>query len=141
MAKVLMSRVYVPGYDLPLYAPIDKDSESALSGAEEIIFDYKKKRSAGNHRRYFAFIKQAFDMQEDFESPEVFRKYIEMRAGHFDTVVNPKSGESMYWPRSVEWSKLDEVEFKALFNDVVNAFLGFYGKKLSDSQVNQIAGF
>ena len=136
-----MSSVSIPGYDIPMYAPMDKDSESALSGVPEFIFDYKKSRSAGNHRRYFAFVKQAFDMQDSFDSPEIFRRYIELQAGHFDTVVSPKTGETAYWPKSISWDKLDEVEFKKLFNEVVNAFLKVYGHKLNDIQINNIVSF
>lgn len=141
MSKVCMARVSLPGYELPLFAPMSADDEKALSGAQEIIFDYKKKRSAGNHRRYFSFIKQAFDMQDSFDSPEIFRKYIELQAGHFDTVVSPKTGETAYWPKSVSWEKLDESEFKKLFNEVVNAFIRVYAHKLDDMQINQIAGY
>ena len=140
MAKVLMSRVYVPGYDLPLYAPIDKDSESALSGAEEIIFDYKKKRSAGNHRRYFAFIKKAFAMHDGYDNQEIFRKVLQLEAGHFDTAIT-EGGKSVYLARSIKWDELGEVEFKKLFNEVVNAFIKVYAHKLTNEQIDQIAGF
>ena len=141
MTKVCMARVAIGGYDLPLYAPMDAEDAKALGDQQEIIFDFKKKRSAGNHRRYFAFIKQAYDMQDSFDSQEIFRKYVELQAGHFDTVVSPKTGETAYWPKSIAWEKLDEAEFKKLFNDVVNAFIKVYAHKLSDHQINQIAGF
>lgn len=127
---------------LDLYAPVDADSEKRINGVDEFIFDYKKNRSAGNHRRYFAFINTAFDMQDTYDSPEIFRKYIQMLAGHFDTVISARTGEAMYWPRSIDWSSLDdEGEFRKLFNEVVNAFLGWYGKELSDYQINQLVGF
>ena len=37
--------------------------------------------------------------------------------------------------------KKDEVEFKKLFNEVVNAFLRVYSVKLDDAQINRIVGF
>ena len=126
---------------LEAFAPIDADSARAVSGVKEFIFDYKKNRSAGNHRRYFAFINTAFDMQDTYESKEVFRKYVEMLAGHFDTVISARTGEAMYWPKSISWEKLDEEQFKKLFNEVVNAFLGWYGRELNDLQINQLVAF
>ena len=126
---------------LEAFAPIDASSAKAMSGVKEFIFDYKKNRSPANHRRYFAFINTAFDMQDTYDNQEIFRKYLEMLAGHFDTVVSARTGETMYWPRSISWEKLGEDEFRKLFNEVVNAFLGWYGQKLNDMQINQLVGF
>ena len=140
MTKVCMARVPIPGYDLPLYAPMDAEDAKALGGQAEIIFDFKKKRSAANHKRYFKFIGIAFDMQDSYDSKEIFRKVIQLEAGHFDTAVT-EGGKSVYLARSIKWDELDEVEFKKLFNEVVNAFIKVYAHKLSDHQINQIAGF
>ena len=140
MAKVCIARVSLPGYELPLFAPMSADDEDALRGATEIIFDYKKKRSAGNHRRYFSFIKQAFAMQEHYDSREIFRKVLQLEAGHFDAAVTPE-GKAVYLARTISWDELGEVEFKKLFNEVVNAFLKVYGHKLDQWQINQIAGY
>lgn len=140
MAKVIMVSIG-EREGLEAFAPMDADSSSAMKGVKEFIFDYKKNRSPGNHRRYFAFINTAFDMQDTYDSPEIFRKYVEMLAGHFDTVISARTGEAMYWPRSISWEKLDEDAFRKLFNEVVNAFLGWYGKKLSDYQINQLVSF
>ena len=140
MAKVIMIKASsVDGLDL--YAAIDADSEKRINGVQEFIFDYKKNRSAANHRRFFAFIQTAFDMQDTYDNKEVFRKYLEMLAGHFDTVIAARTGEAMYWPKSINWDSLDEDEFRKLFTEVVNAFLGWYGQKLDDMQINQLVGF
>ena len=40
---------------LALYAAVDADSENRINNVDEFIFDYKKNRSAGNHRRFFYF--------------------------------------------------------------------------------------
>jgi len=75
MTKVCMARLpFKDGQSI--WGPMDASDEKALKGCDEIIFELTKKRSAGNHRRYFAFIAQAFDMQEHFGSPEIFRKYL-----------------------------------------------------------------
>lgn len=137
MAKVIMVKASsVDG--LALYAAVDADSENRINNVDEFIFDYKKSRNPKNHRRYFAFIKNAFDMQDQYDSQEIFRKYLEMLSGHFDTVISARTGEAMYWPRSIGWDALDETEFRKLFNEVVNAFLNWYGDKLSDHQVSKL---
>lgn len=137
MAKVIMVKASsVDG--LALYAAVDADSEKRINNVNEFIFDYKKSRNPKNHRRYFAFIKNAFDMQDQYDNQEIFRKYLEMLAGHFDTVISARTGEAMYWPRSIGWDALDETEFRKLFDEVVNAFLNWYGDKLNDHQVSKL---
>ncbi len=140
MAKVCMMKVSAPGYSTPLYAPMSDSDVKALAGNQEIIFEFKKKRSPGNHRRYFAFIGKAFDMQEQYDSQEIFRKVLQLEAGHFDTAVTAE-GKSVYLARSIKWEELDEVEFKPLFSEVVNAFLRVYGQKLSQDQINELVAF
>ena len=106
----------------------------------EVMVDIQKNRNPGNHRRFFAFLKVSFAMQDFYDDKEVWRKVLQLKAGFFDEVVGDK-GNVIYLPRSIDWSKLDELEFKDLFNRVVNAFLKDFGDKLDDNQINQIVGF
>ena len=140
MPKVCMGKVNIPGFDTILFAPMGAEDERALMGASEIIFDYSKKRSAGNHRRFFAFINKTFDIQDHYENVDIWRKILEMKAGFFDLVITEK-GKPLYLPKSISWDKVDEVEFKDLFNKVVNAFLADYGHGLNDIQINEIVSF
>lgn len=106
----------------------------------EVMVDIHKNRSPGNHKRFFAFRNVSFAMQDHYTDEEVWRKVLQLKAGFFDEVVGDK-GNTIYLPRSIDWSKLDELEFKDLFNRVVNAFLKDFGDKLDDNQINQIVGF
>ena len=106
----------------------------------ELVAELDKKRNPANHRRYWSFINQTFDMQEDFDNVEQWRKYIQMKAGHYEAVVTPK-GETMYWPKSISWESIEEGEFKQLFNQVVKAFLKYYGNALTNEQINQIVNY
>jgi len=118
--------------------PMDNDLAGISDG--EIIADLRKNRNVKNHRRFFAFIKMSFDMQDTFDSMEVWRKYITMKAGFFDEVINGE-GKVLYWPQSISWDELDEIKFKDLFNKVVDAFLKYYGQDLDDMQINSIVEF
>ncbi len=103
----------------------------------EVMADIKKNRNAGNHKRFFAFVKQAFDMQEFYAEREVFRKVLQLKAGFFDLVISEK-GANIYLPKSISWDELDEIEFRELFNRVVNAFIRDFGDKLNEIQINTI---
>lgn len=106
----------------------------------EMMAELHKNRNPGNHKRFFAFVKISFDMQDDFDSIEVWRKYITMKAGFFDEVVTGE-GKLLYWPQSIAWDKMDEIEFKDMFQKVVNAFLKYYGNGLTELQINSIVEF
>jgi len=123
------------GYQGPVFIPVMDDCDSVPYG--EVMADIKKKRNVGNHRRYFSFVKQAFDMQEFYSEPDIFRKVLQLKAGFFDLVVTEK-GVNAYLPKSISWDELDEIEFKDLFNRVVNAFIRDFGDRLNDIQINTI---
>ena len=126
------------GYKGPVLVPVMDDLDSLPYG--ECMADIHKNRNPGNHRRFFAFINQAFDMQEHYEEQEVFRKVLQLKAGFFDEVIGDK-GNIIYLPRSIAWDKLDETEFKELFTKVVNAFIRDFGDKLNEIQINSIIEF
>jgi len=50
------------------------------------------------------------------KSREAFREYITIEAGHFNLVKSPAGIEKR--PKSVSWSRMDDVEFEALYKDV-----------------------
>lgn len=127
----------IPDYAGPVLLPVDSDLEDIPYG--QVMVELKKSRNPGNHRRFFAFVKNSFDMQDEFDSIEVWRKYITMKAGFFDEVVTEKG--VMYWPQSIAWEKMDEIEFRDMFNKVINAFIRYYGKNLDQSQINAILEF
>ena len=58
---------------------------------DEVLLEHKRGRSAGNHRRFFAFVSTTFDWQDVYDEIEIWRKVLEIAAGHFDAVrpINP----------------------------------------------------
>ena len=136
--KATLQQLKDVGYEGPVLVPVMDDLAKVPSG--EVMVDIHKKRNPGNHKRYFAFVNQSFDMQEHYDDIEVWRKVLQLKAGFFDEVIGDK-GNVIYLPRSIEWSKLDEIEFKDLFNRVVNAFIRDFGDKLDDIQINSILEF
>lgn len=108
---------------------------------DEILLEHKRGRNAKNHRRFFAFVNLTFEWQDQYEDPEIWRKVLEIAAGHFDTVVD-KNGQTHFWPKSIAWEDLDdEDEFRALFGRVVNAYLSRYGTRLNEAQLNMVVNF
>jgi len=108
----------------------------------EALLDYKKGRSAANHRRFFAFINLAFSMQEQFDDDQVFRKYLEMCGGHYDEVISPKTGEKIFIAKTINWDELDDENlFNELFGRVVQAFIDRYGQGITKEQLDMVVEF
>lgn len=126
------------GYSGPVLLPVMDDMSGWPDG--EHMAEIKRDRNPGNHRRYFAFIKQSFDMQDHYDNMEIWRKVLQLKAGHYDLAVTEK-GKNLYLPRTINWDELDETEFKTLFNEVVNAFIRDYGQDLNELQINSILEF
>ena len=110
---------------------------------KHLVIDVKEERNPDNHRRFFAFMRTAFDMQSVYDNPEKFRKYVQMKAGHYEEIVTPE-GKVLYVPLSIKWSELKEDKFRELFKSCITAFLAFYNKyvgQMSDGQFYKIIDF
>ena len=121
----------------------DEEADEVLQGIQpgEIVkAKISRPRNPGNHRRYFEFIRQTFDMQEKYSSIEQFRKVLQIKAGHYEAVIAP-NGKMLYWPRSIAWDKLEEPEFKELFSNVIDAFIELFGQGLDEDEFRQTIGF
>lgn len=109
--------------------------------------EYVKTRNYENHKRYFAFIETVFDMQEWFEDKEQMRKWVQMKAGHYEQIIAP-NGKAVFSPISIDFAKIDELQFRELFNKsitvVINARMESgeqFIRGLNESQLMRILEF
>ena len=120
--------------------PSDDEEWAKIPMGAVFGVDYTKTRNYENHKRFFSFITCTFDMQEHFENKDVYRKWLTMKAGYFETVVTPK-GETIFLPDSISFEKMDEVEFKELFNKCINVFLREVGGGCTKAELMHVIGF
>lgn len=110
------------------FHPLDsKDKEicDKIQPMDEHCFELKKVRNPKFHRKYFALIRIAFDNQDEYKDEEKFRKVMQMKAGYHEFVQTDK-GE-MWWPKSIAFGELDELEFEELYNKVWHVLQERYG--------------
>lgn len=134
--------------------------------------EYIEKRNYENHKRFFAFARDTFDMQDQFDNKEIWRKHLLMLAGYYDQVVVPipEKKRSMidhikkflggpgkaksniirnlestytvqYWPKSMSFEKMDEVEFKNMFDCAISGFLERYGNGMTDEEFRRVIDY
>lgn len=126
-----------------ILVPADQDAEELIKKmpADQIMkIQYSFPRNAGNHRRFFAFLKLAFDCQEFFNNRHHFRKWLIMKSGHYTTIQTPK-GKVIFDADSIAFDSMAEDEFRELFNDCVQAFIDTFGDKLPQDQLDNIVRF
>jgi len=104
---------------------VDGESIEKLAGLgldALVRCNVSKKRNLKNHKRYFAFINTAYDMQEKYDSVTIFRKVVQMGAGYFTTTISPK-GVTLFIPHSIKFEEMEEEEFKVMFKKSIDYFL------------------
>lgn len=119
------------------YSPEDSDEDIKIPFGERVMVEYTKGRDYVNHKRFFAFIKQTFAMQEFYDDMDIYRKWLTMKAGYFDTAVTP-AGVTLFLPQSIAFEKMEESEFRELFSKCINVFIKELGNGISRDELDQI---
>ncbi len=103
-------------------------------------------RSLGMHKRGFAFMQAVFDLQDDFDDFDVFRKWLTMKAGFFEVMVVPGmsmggrdvSAGEIFLPQSLAFENMEEAEFRSCIQKMITAFLNSVcGHGLSVKNIDQ----
>ena len=108
------------------------------------ILNYKQSRHSGNHRRLFAFINTAFDMQEHYQTREALRFALIIKAGYVDKIVSHRNGSIVLMPHSLKFAEMGEEKFKTVFKDIITAFhamLQEMGNRISEDELLRLIEF
>lgn len=123
--------LYATKIDGVLVAADDESAEKMASlGLDTLLkCTAKKNRNYENHKRYFAFIKLAYEMQTHWTNIRMFRLWLQMSAGYFQSSVAP-NGTTIFIPDSIAFEKIEEEDFKIFFKKVLDVYL----EKLTDKR-------
>ncbi len=128
--------------DLELIPHNEETQKYVLNRKEGDVISAQIKmvRNYGNHKRFFAFIKTTYDMQDHFEQMEAYRYWLTLKCGWFDTVIAP-NGSTMFKPRSISFEDMEEDEFKRLFSTAIDVFLKELGNGLTERELMRVINF
>lgn len=120
----------VPCYD------DDYDEKKRLKLGKTYMAKIRLERNPRFHKLYFALISCAWEylpesQTKGFRSKENFRKYVEVAAGHCEPFYSPKLKEWVEIPRSVAFDKMDEAEFRDLYERVKDVIYSIIGRFVS----------
>ena len=130
------------GFDGNFIPADDEDREKAKKIKNGTIVKAKVTvpRNYKYHQKFFVFIKATFDMQEHFEDMEVYRKWITMKAGWFDTIHSP-NGNTVFAAKSISFDSMEEDEFEKLFSACIDVFLKELGNGITEDELRRVVEF
>lgn len=138
------------------------NTDGCLKPCYDEDYDNKKKLKLGKiykakitlarnidfHRKYFALINCAWAYQNEkttayFKNDiNSFRKTIEVAAGHCDTLFNLRLKEWVDVPKSIAFDKMDELEFRELYDRVKDIIFSMFIKNVSEEEfMNNLINF
>lgn len=98
-----------------------------LDQGEFFTIDYWFPRNPKLHRLHFVIINAFFDAQERFSDAEALRGWLYVGAGHCDFHPGP-DGQTVAIPRSIKWSKVDDVDFQRIHDAMIGFIRGEYAR-------------
>ena len=115
---------------VPVSEDINEELELISDG--EVKVEITKPRNIGFHRKFFSLLRAAYKIWDQpityykgyriETSFEEFRKNIVILCGYFYVDVDIR-GEKKLRPKSISFSKMDEVEFEKLYNKAVDVII------------------
>jgi hypothetical protein len=127
---------------IPMY-DADHDEKKKLKIGEEYQAEIKQPRNIRFHNLYFALINCTWEYLNERQveffngNKEVFRKSLEVAAGHCDKVFSFRLKEWVDVPKSVSFSSMDEHEFRDLYDRVKDVIFNTILKDISIEEFNK----
>jgi len=142
-----MARIYFRNtIDNHFVPDMDSDWEAVkkFRVGEVIAADIKRERNLQFHRKFFALLQLAFQNQDKYKIFEDFLVEIKLKTGHYKEHVTTK-GRIIYIPKSLSFSKCDEIEFERRYNNAIDVILENFilgsSREEINSMVQQILDF
>jgi hypothetical protein len=115
----------------------DYEIYSKIQINEEFEIDYKKKRNAKFHKKFFALLKLFYENQDVYNNIEDLRLDLIKESGRFEEVINIFTGEVFKKANSISFGSMDEITFSELYEDcktIICKHLGI-GKEVIEEEI------
>ena len=118
-----------PAYDS------DYESLKKIPLNEIIEIEYKKQRNIKFHRKLFSLLNLAYSNQNIFDNLEDMRYCLMLECNLSEIKVNKLTGEIFKVPKSLQFAKMDEVEFNEVYNTLKQYICEWLG--VTNEQINE----
>lgn len=126
----------------PVY-DADYDEKKKLKVGEYYTADIKLIRNPKLHRMFFALINLSWEYLDERqrrgfrESVDLWRQYVTVAAGYVETFYSPKSKSFVEYPKSIAWDRMDEAEFRDLYERVKDVIFAIIGRWVTPEEFEQ----
>lgn len=121
----------------------DYEEKSRLTLGKPYIAEIREPRNYEFLKKYFSLISAAWDISQpktrEFfrQSKESFRKSMEMAAGFYEPIYSVMRKEWIEMPKSISFSKMEESEFKELYDRVFDILLSLPLRHITLDEFNK----
>lgn len=119
-------------------APESEEAAASVRPGEAIKVKWSKPRSLPFHRRAMALLQVGFENQDRYATFEQFRTAVKIELGMFDPIINAK-GDVIYVPQSWSFEKMDEVEFRKVYSEILDLLIRTFVKGSSAHELDAAA--
>lgn len=121
-----MSDMWVKRIGHVLFAAddISQNAIDALPDGQVLKADVRLTRNAGRHRLFWAMVQRIAEATDN--DPSAVADLLKIDAGHCFTIRSRKHG-TMYLPKTIKWSRMDETEFAPFFERCVKTIYEEWG--------------
>lgn len=109
-----------------------------LEPGEMVDIKTHQERIGRYHRKHMALEQAVFDGQEKFEDFEGFRTWLKVGSGFVDWYPGPKGGVIPV-PRSISYSKLEQLEMEEVHKKMVTFLREGHAQKVLWPHLNEVA--
>lgn len=121
----------------------DEESIKRLTDGKLYTIDIKKVRNPNFHAKFFALLKIVVD-NTDYINTEQVLILLKLKLGHYDKIINT-NGKIVYAPKSISFSKMDDIEFEKFYNNcikiILRDFLQHWESETIQKAIDQIVRF
>lgn len=101
---------------------LDEQAFAKLPTDRDLRVEVVAPRNIGLHRKAFALLNIVWP-HTNYPTVERLRAALTIAAGFVDDVINPITGEVVWYPKSWSFENMDDLEFRELYNRLVDAAL------------------
>lgn len=113
-----------------LVAAYENDEESlrSLKPGNMYKCDIRRARNPDHHRKGFALINLIFNSQERYRTVEDLLVELKLMTGWYREHIRP-NGELIYVPKSISFADMDQIEFEAFYELLIDIAIQQFGLK------------
>ena len=123
------------------YSEDDEEKFGRIPKGKCVEISISSARNPGHHRKYFKLIDTAWSYQpeavrEFYKNKEVFRKSLELCAGHCELAWDFKFERFVEIPKSISFNSMSQEEYAELYDKVMGIIVSRFLVHLDDMDKN-----